>query len=121
MVNKMKILCLALVLTKLASTIAENSLNPFSDEYIEYINGQNLTWTAKRNFAKDTPLSQVRNLLGSLPGKDRNSLKVVSYENDDTDIPDSFDARENWPTCNSISEIRDQANCGSCWVGVKLI
>ncbi|KHJ90292.1 papain family cysteine protease [Oesophagostomum dentatum] len=30
-------------------------------------------------------------------------------------IPESFDAREQWPGCDSIKIIRDQANCGSCW------
>jgi cathepsin B len=31
-------------------------------------------------------------------------------------IPDSFDSREQWGTaCPSTAEIRDQANCGSCW------
>jgi cathepsin B len=31
-------------------------------------------------------------------------------------IPDAFDSREQWgAACPSTSEIRDQANCGSCW------
>jgi len=30
-------------------------------------------------------------------------------------IPDSFDARQTWKSCPTMSEIRDQANCGSCW------
>jgi cathepsin B len=31
-------------------------------------------------------------------------------------LPATFDAREQWPNCKSrISEIRDQAQCGSCW------
>lgn len=30
-------------------------------------------------------------------------------------IPPFFDAREVWPDCHSIREIRDQSNCGSCW------
>jgi len=29
--------------------------------------------------------------------------------------PASFDARTQWPNCKTISTIRDQANCGSCW------
>ncbi|XGW02473.1 hypothetical protein V3C99_014481 [Haemonchus contortus] len=33
----------------------------------------------------------------------------------DAEIPDSFDARTQWPTCKSISLIRDQSDCGSCW------
>ncbi|KHJ83204.1 papain family cysteine protease [Oesophagostomum dentatum] len=31
------------------------------------------------------------------------------------DIPESFDAREKWSYCKSISLIRDQSKCGSCW------
>ena len=39
---------------------------------------------------------------------------------DDVQLPDTFDAREEWPNCKSISEIRDQGKCGSCWVGIFL-
>jgi cathepsin B len=31
------------------------------------------------------------------------------------DIPASFLANATWTKCSSIAEIRDQANCGSCW------
>jgi len=31
------------------------------------------------------------------------------------DIPDSFDARTQWPDCTGIAEVRDQSACGSCW------
>ncbi|CDW55317.1 Peptidase C1 domain containing protein [Trichuris trichiura] len=30
-------------------------------------------------------------------------------------IPEVFDARQKWPECDSIGQIRDQSNCGSCW------
>jgi len=30
-------------------------------------------------------------------------------------IPESFDPRQKWPQCESLFEVRDQANCGSCW------
>ncbi|KIH46857.1 papain family cysteine protease [Ancylostoma duodenale] len=33
----------------------------------------------------------------------------------DIDIPETFDAREAWPDCQSIRNIRDQSSCGSCW------
>lgn len=32
------------------------------------------------------------------------------------DLPTNFDARTNWPQCNSvIGHVRDQSACGSCW------
>ncbi|XGW24206.1 hypothetical protein V3C99_005973 [Haemonchus contortus] len=30
-------------------------------------------------------------------------------------IPESFDARKEWKNCSSITYIRDQSKCGSCW------
>ena len=33
------------------------------------------------------------------------------------DLPETFDAREQWPNCPTVKEIRDQGACGSCWVG----
>eukprot|EP00940_MAST-03C_sp_MAST-3C-sp2_P002582 g2582.t1 len=38
-------------------------------------------------------------------------LKV--YEEDAAEIPDTFDAREEWPSC--VHGIRNQGDCGSCW------
>lgn len=33
-------------------------------------------------------------------------------------VPDTFDARTQWSNCPTISEIRDQGSCGSCWVSL---
>lgn len=35
---------------------------------------------------------------------------------EDMDLPENFDAREQWPNCPTIKQIRDQGSCGSCWV-----
>jgi len=34
---------------------------------------------------------------------------------EDLEIPDTFDAREQWPLCTSIGTIRNQEGCGSCY------
>ena len=43
-------------------------------------------------------------------------LKNVSQLFSNQAIPEAFDAREQWPDCPTIQEIRDQGSCGSCWV-----
>ena len=35
------------------------------------------------------------------------------------DLPDTFDAREQWSNCPIIKEVRDQGACGSCWVSIN--
>lgn len=40
------------------------------------------------------------------------SLPLVETVADE--IPENFDSREKWSKCESIKEVRDQANCGSC-------
>jgi len=86
-----------------------------SDEYIFAINQVATTWQAGRNFHKETPMNYIKGLLG-MNITNRGSLPVRSYEDVKvTDLPEEFDARTKWSSCPSISEIRDQSSCGSCW------
>lgn len=81
------------------------------------INKMDTTWKAvnpSRFLNKD--LDVVKGMMGTklsggpqLPkGK---HLELLSL----TQQPTSFDSRTAWPNCESIQEVRDQANCGSCW------
>nr|CDJ88699.1 Peptidase C1A domain containing protein [Haemonchus contortus] len=50
----------------------------------------------------------------------RNARKVFDVEENEepmtnVDIPESFDSRIVWKNCSSITYIRDQSQCGSCW------
>ena len=42
----------------------------------------------------------------------RYRLPTVRHNVENLVVPDSFDARTQWPNCPSISEIRDQGSCG---------
>lgn len=77
---------------------------------------------AGRNFHKKSSMASVKRLMGSLE-----KSAVVESSNFDLPIvqhaaatarllPTNFDARVNWPHCETIAEIRDQGGCGSCWV-----
>jgi len=79
---------------------------------VHAINSLNTTWRAGANFGPNFKLDHIQGLFG-LKAKP-NSLKV-KREAINVDIPESFDAREQWPDCPSLREVRDQSNCGSCW------
>jgi len=85
-----------------------------SDDYIQSINQVATTWKAGRNFDANTPMNYIKGLLGTnITG--RGTLPVRSNKELDVELPDEFDARKEWDKCPSISEIRDQSSCGSCW------
>jgi cathepsin B len=113
----MCVLLFVAVLGTVALTHGGVRVHPLSDEFIASINNQKTTWKAGRNFDVNTPLPQIKKLLGVLPKTENTpKLPLKIHPEGVLDIPESFDAREAWPDCASIiGEIRDQASCGSCW------
>lgn len=78
---------------------------------VEHVNSDpQSTWVAGPNdrFAGVT-LQEASRLLGARRVPSRLPRKVHAPRA----IPESFDARTQWPNC--IHPIRDQAQCGSCW------
>nr|AKZ42344.1 cathepsin B preproprotein [Castor fiber] len=102
-------LCCLLVLTSAQSRL---SFHPLSDELVNYINKQNTTWQAGHNFY-NVDVSYLKRLCGTFLGGPKLPERVQFAE--DINLPESFDAREQWPNCPTIKEIRDQGSCGSCW------
>ena len=102
-----------------ASVLAAPRYNDYRDELLDIaksVNDAKTTWTAGLPDRFNYPGLQedhIRTMCGAKEGGptlDPIDIKLVK------DLPDTFDAREKWSTCPSISDIRDQAACGSCWV-----
>ena len=72
------------------------------------VNKLKTTWKA-RSYDRD-----YKPLLGAiLDGLENLPEKKFSQKNDA--LPEEYDPRTVYPKCSSLKEIRDQANCGSCW------
>ena len=85
-------------------------------ELVDIINSMNTSWKAGINsrFA-DGNIEKMRQLLGVLeePASVQKVYKPIIRS--PKKPPELFDPRVQWPKCESIKEIRDQSNCGSCW------
>lgn len=76
---------------------------------------------AGRNFDPNTPLADLKVLLGAkMEGRDKIPETVKTSDPlwvDERKIPKNFDARKKWhKKCPRIAEVLDQGRCGSCWV-----
>merc|ERR1719495_702275 len=104
------------ILLLLGSTSASFHHHSLSDHYIAQINSLNSTWTAGRNFHPATSHNYLKTLMGVARGAERHLPAVKEHRLLGVEqIPEAFDPREKWPSCPTISEIRDQGGCGSCW------
>jgi len=90
--------------------------HPIRQELVDRLNrNPHKTWTAAN--PTDNPMAtlaeiQIQGMMGlHMPEAVKNKPLKVGRP-DIADIPSSFDAREQWPSCKK--PIRNQA-CGSCW------
>lgn len=109
-------LALALSLTEGKRYIPTHHL-PLSKDIIEYVNKLHTSWKAAPSpHFEGKSIHYVKGLCGVLENPNGKLLKEKEKENlEGVYLPDTFDAREEWSHCPTISEIRDQGSCGSCW------
>lgn len=83
-------------------------------------------WKADTYQMNEISLREVRSRLGAQLRKNEQSssnkiskltflAEKITKLGYGTALPRFYDARKMYPKCNSISQIRDQSYCGSCW------
>ncbi|CAG2107407.1 unnamed protein product, partial [Medioppia subpectinata] len=118
----MKLLCLTTLLSVCLVGLIEGTdrhyiplnVDAVSFKMVDYINHLNTTWKAQSNF-EGYSMEYIKGLMGVHKDNHRYRLPIITHDIQDLEIPDAFDSRTQWPHCPSISEIRDQGSCGSCW------
>lgn len=90
-----------------------------SDEVILAVNSMDgVTWTAGRNVRfQGASLRDAKVLMGTLQNLDSQSFLPHKAPEQLSELPGDFDWRTEAraASCPSLKEVRDQANCGSCW------
>lgn len=109
-----------------------------TDEFIAQINAKQSTWEAGPNKFQSWSRTAIKQLMGVLPENAEQMKQLPTIVHDvPNDLPASFDARDQWPNCPIIKEVRDQGrlvifllenvevlfhfylciycSCGSCW------
>ena len=91
-----------------------------TDELVAKINslpGNTWTATTKPGLRIDgATVEQIKNLLGvRRPIKKVLAPRVFTSAENLKVVPTSFDSATQWPNCPTITNIRDQSACGSCW------
>jgi len=85
---------------------------------VREINKKAKTWTASADQGKlsGATIKQLKSLMGVRNVKLPANVTRRTYSKEFiATLPDSFDSAKQWPHCATITQIRDQSACGSCW------
>lgn len=85
------------------------------EDIVQFVNSNNASWVAGLPTRVATPAGTIPYLGAFLPGDAEYRAPPVQSIRTRAAVPDSFDARTQWPSCGGIADIRDQSACGSCW------
>ena len=112
---KMSLLICFLIFLNIHSKFLKSEYLQHQKNIVERINSLNTTWKAELYPIDIRPLLGVPiDFNSKLFTKERLSIPARNIT-PIKDLPENFDLRNEYPYCNSLFEIRDQANCGSCW------
>jgi cathepsin B len=80
-----------------------------SSNLVNEINLLQTTWKAAPSKFMSWSTESIKRLMGVRPEyfEQHKHLEVLEHEVPN-DLPDNFDAREQWPNCPTLKEVRDQ-------------
>jgi len=90
---------------------------PFlTESLIDEVNSAHTTWEATSSKFMTWSEESIKRLMGVRPEYFEQHKLLTPIEHEvPNDLPDNFDARQQWPNCPTLKEVRDQGSCGSCW------
>jgi cathepsin B len=117
----MKLLALPLLALSVSAFVVQsgNKVEPGAESLtgpalVDYVNKKQNLWKAEvPSFSVETLQKKLMDVKYAAPPSDEHRAPEMPIN--EATIPDSFDARTQWPKCPSIGYIRDQSDCGSCW------
>jgi cathepsin B len=87
------------------------------DSIIRDVNARQTSWRAGETKLTRMTAEERKAMLGV----DFDKLRAFTWHqkvypaSELRDIPDTFDSATNWPKCTTMTQIRNQKHCGSCW------
>ena len=106
-----------LVATATAAAVENAHVSPRA---VDFINSLDLSWTAsldQGNLISGAETADIKKLCGAQPTAPEAmpARRVFDDAERAAVIPTAFDSKDKWPQCKTITHIRDQSACGSCW------
>ena len=106
------ILCLCFTLALAGEPLIDAS-------FVDHLNAMvNTPWKADLHAGsriEGITREQAKAMMGVKSRVKKLPRRVFTAEERAMAIPSSFDAKDKWPQCPTITHIRDQSACGSCW------
>jgi cathepsin B len=99
-------ICLALVVVNARVAKPKKFL---TQKFVNEINAAQSTWKAGKSKFMGWSEESIKNLMGVRDDYlEQHKLLTLIHHDVPNDLPANFDAREQWPNCASIKEVRDQ-------------
>lgn len=103
------VICLTIAIVNGGRSLKQQKQSLLSSNLINQINSAQSTWKAAPSKFMTWSEQSIRRLMGVHLdyAQQHEQLEVLHHEVSD-DLPDNFDARDAWPNCPTLKEVRDQ-------------